>query len=141
MDAINTAGVSTKLLPVRDTLFFKLQGDDPAIKLTAKTVQAIVKKHGSDRFEFASTDQEAEDLWQNRKYALTSTMGAHPGTRCWTTDVWLVNFRAGSRNMVFVLIRVLQYVVFRSRSFLSLCTKRKRILLKLGYEVPSSGKH
>ncbi|KAJ4463493.1 D-lactate dehydrogenase cytochrome oxidoreductase [Lentinula edodes] len=87
MDAINTAGVSTKLLPVRDTLFFKLQGDDPAIKLTAKTVQAIVKKHGSDRFEFASTDQEAEDLWQNRKYALTSTMGAHPGTRCWTTDV------------------------------------------------------
>ncbi|KAJ3854263.1 D-lactate dehydrogenase cytochrome oxidoreductase [Lentinula lateritia] len=87
MDAINTAGVSTKLLPVRDTLFFKLQGDDPAIKLTAKTVQTIVKKHGSDRFEFARTDQEAEDLWQNRKYALTSTIGAHPGSRCWTTDV------------------------------------------------------
>ncbi|KAJ3981811.1 D-lactate dehydrogenase cytochrome oxidoreductase [Lentinula detonsa] len=87
MDAINIAGVTTKPLPVRDTLFFKIQGDDPAIKLAAKTVQIIVKKHGSDRFEFASTDQEAEDLWQNRKYALTSTMGAHPGTRCWTTDV------------------------------------------------------
>ncbi|KAJ3795881.1 D-lactate dehydrogenase cytochrome oxidoreductase [Lentinula aff. detonsa] len=87
MDAINIAGVTTKPLPVRDTLFFKIQGDDPAIKLAAKTVQVIVKKHGSDRFEFASTDQEAEDLWQNRKYALTSTMGAHPGTRCWTTDV------------------------------------------------------
>ncbi|KAJ3781534.1 D-lactate dehydrogenase cytochrome oxidoreductase [Lentinula aff. detonsa] len=87
MDAINIAGITTKPLPVRDTLFFKIQGDDPAIKLAAKTVQVIVKKHGSDRFEFASTDQEAEDLWQNRKYALTSTMGAHPGTRCWTTDV------------------------------------------------------
>ncbi|KAJ3776159.1 D-lactate dehydrogenase cytochrome oxidoreductase [Lentinula raphanica] len=87
MEAINVAGVTTKPLPVRDTLFFKLQGDESAIKLTAKTVQTIVKKHGSDRFEFASTDQEAEDLWQNRKYALTSTMGAHPGSRCWTTDV------------------------------------------------------
>ena len=92
MEAINVAGISTKPYPVRDTLFFKIQGDDPAIKLTAKTVQAIVKKHGSDRFEFASTDQEAEDLWQNRKHALTSTMGANPGMRCWTTDVWFVDF-------------------------------------------------
>lgn len=91
MEATNVAGVVTKPYPVRDTLFFKIQGDDPAVKLTAKTVQAIVKKHGSDRFEFASTDQEAEDLWQNRKHALTSTMGANPGMRCWTTDVWFVN--------------------------------------------------
>ncbi|KAJ4475788.1 FAD-linked oxidase-like protein, partial [Lentinula aciculospora] len=87
MHAINVAGISTRPLPVRDTLFFKIQGDHYAIKLAAKTVQAIVKEHGSDRFEFAGTEQEAEDLWQNRKYALTSTMGAHPGTRCWTTDV------------------------------------------------------
>ncbi|KAF9072857.1 D-lactate dehydrogenase cytochrome oxidoreductase [Rhodocollybia butyracea] len=88
MEAINIAGsTTTKPLPIRDTLFFKIQGDDASIKLAAKSVQTIVKKHGSDKFEFASTDQEAENLWQNRKYALTSTMGAHPGTRCWTTDV------------------------------------------------------
>ncbi|KAJ7702238.1 D-lactate dehydrogenase cytochrome oxidoreductase [Mycena rosella] len=87
MDALNNGGLSDHTYPVQDTLFFKLQGDDPAIKLTSKTIQALVKKHGSTKFEFASTDEEAETLWQNRKYALMSTMAAHPESRCWTTDV------------------------------------------------------
>ncbi|KAF5386827.1 hypothetical protein D9615_001627 [Tricholomella constricta] len=87
MEAINTAGLVDHPYPVEDTLFFKIQGDPTSIKSTSKAVQDIVKKHGSSRFEFASTDQEAEDLWQNRKYALMSTMAANPGTRCWTTDV------------------------------------------------------
>ncbi|KAF7353665.1 D-lactate dehydrogenase [cytochrome], mitochondrial [Mycena venus] len=87
MDAINKGGVVDRPYPVKDTLFFKIQGDDAAIKLTSKTIQALVKKHGSSKFEFASTDEEAETLWQNRKYALMSTMAAHPESRCWTTDV------------------------------------------------------
>ncbi|GLB35075.1 putative d-lactate dehydrogenase [Lyophyllum shimeji] len=87
MEAINTAGLVDHPYPVEDTLFFKLQGDAPSIKNASKTVRDIVKKHGSSRFEFAATDQEAEDLWQNRKYALMSTLAATPGTRCWTTDV------------------------------------------------------
>jgi D-lactate dehydrogenase (cytochrome) len=90
MSAINTAGLVSRSYPISDTLFFKIQGDDPAVKLTSKAIQAIVKKHGSKNFEFASTDEEAEELWTNRKYALTSTMGAFPGMRCWTTDVWWV---------------------------------------------------
>jgi len=65
----------------------KLQGDDACIKLTSKTVERLAKKHKGSGFRFASTDKEAEDLWQNRKYALTSSLGAYPGTRCWTTDV------------------------------------------------------
>ncbi|KAG6814287.1 hypothetical protein H0H92_013412 [Tricholoma furcatifolium] len=70
MKAINNAGLVDSPYPVEDTLFFKIQGDPLSIQNTSKTVQAIVKKHGSSRFEFASTEQEAEDLWQNRKYAL-----------------------------------------------------------------------
>lgn len=90
MKAINKAGIVDHPYPVKDTLFFKIQGDKDAVHLASKTVKAIVDKHGSSRFEFAATDAEADLLWQNRKYALTSTMAAEPGTRCWTTDVWCV---------------------------------------------------
>ncbi|KAG5717961.1 hypothetical protein E4T56_gene1682 [Termitomyces sp. T112] len=87
MKAINTAGLVDQPFPVEDTLFFKIQGDPSSIQNTSKAVRSIAKKHGSSRFEFASTEQEADDLWQNRKYALMSTLAAYPGTRCWTTDV------------------------------------------------------
>lgn len=87
MDALNNGGLTDREYPVKDTLFFKLQGDDTAIKLTSKIIQTLVAKHGSTKFEFASTDDEAETLWQNRKYALVSTLAAHPESRCWTTDV------------------------------------------------------
>ncbi|KAJ7221731.1 D-lactate dehydrogenase cytochrome oxidoreductase [Mycena pura] len=87
MEAINNGGLIDRPYPVQDTLFFKLQGDDAAIKLTSKTIEALVKKHGSSKFEFAATDEEAENLWQNRKYALMSTMAAYPDAKCWTTDV------------------------------------------------------
>ncbi|KXN85495.1 D-lactate dehydrogenase [cytochrome], mitochondrial [Leucoagaricus sp. SymC.cos] len=87
MDAINKGGLIDRPYPVQDTLFFKIQGDSGCVTSTSKTIQAIAKKHGSRNFEFASTDEEAEDLWQNRKYALMSSLAAHPGTRCWTTDV------------------------------------------------------
>ncbi|KAF7305161.1 D-lactate dehydrogenase [cytochrome], mitochondrial [Mycena kentingensis (nom. inval.)] len=87
MNAINTAGIVDAPYPVQDTLFFKLQGDDAAIVLASKTIQALAKKHGGSRWQFAATEEEADTLWQNRKYALMSTMAANPGMRCWTTDV------------------------------------------------------
>lgn len=91
MSAINNAGIVDHLYPVKDTLFFKIQGAPETIKLTAEVVKKITNRHGGDRFEFAATDEEAANLWQNRKYALTSTIAAVPGARCWTTDVWYVH--------------------------------------------------
>ena len=91
MAAINNAGLVSKTYAVRDTLFFKLQGTPSAIKETATAVKAIVKKHGSSQFQFAATDEEANELWENRKYALMSTITAGgEGARVWTTDVWCV---------------------------------------------------
>ncbi|PSR88873.1 hypothetical protein PHLCEN_2v5022 [Hermanssonia centrifuga] len=88
MAAINSAGLVSKNYPVSDTLFFKLQGTASAIKETAAAVRNIVKKHGSKQFQFAATDEEAAELWENRKYALTSTMSsAGENARVWTTDV------------------------------------------------------
>ena len=98
MAAINAAGLVSKAYPVRDTLFFKLQGTPAAIKEAAGAVQKIVKAHGSDRFEFAQTDQEAAELWENRKYALTSTItSGGEDARVWTTDVWWVFARGAAR--------------------------------------------
>jgi D-lactate dehydrogenase (cytochrome) len=93
MDALNNGGLVDRAYPVKDTLFFKLQGDDAAIRLASETIKSVVKKHGSTKFQFAATQEEAETLWQNRKYALISTMSAHPGAKCWTTDVWRVTFQ------------------------------------------------
>lgn len=87
MAAINAAGEVARPLPVSDTLFFKIQGDEAAIGATARAVQDTVARHGSTRFEFAQTDEEAAQLWESRKYALISTIGSEPGSRCWTTDV------------------------------------------------------
>jgi D-lactate dehydrogenase (cytochrome) len=89
MAAINSAGLVSKSYPVSDTLFFKLQGTPSAIKDTADAVKKIVKKHGSNQFEFAQTDSEAAELWENRKYALMSTIeSGGEGARVWSTDVW-----------------------------------------------------
>lgn len=88
MSAINVSGLIKDPYPVQDTLFFKFQGSPESVTESSKVVQDIVKRHGSSRFEFASTDEEAEEMWQNRKYALMSTFAAHPGMKCWTTDVW-----------------------------------------------------
>lgn len=87
MSAINIAGLVDKPYPVKDTLFFKIQGDASSITQTSETVRTIVNNHGSLCFHFAATDEEADELWQNRKYALMSSLAAHPGSRCWTTDV------------------------------------------------------
>ena len=88
MEAINAAGIVDNPHPVKDTLFFKIQGDEDCIKRTSKVVENLSKKHRSSNFRFAATDEEAEILWQNRRYALMSSLAAHPGTRAWTTDVW-----------------------------------------------------
>ncbi|KAI9067055.1 D-lactate dehydrogenase cytochrome oxidoreductase [Trametes sanguinea] len=87
MKAIADAGLVSETYPIHDTLFFKIQGDPAAIDSTAKTVQDIVTRHRSMYFKFAKTEEEAEDLWESRKYALMSTIESEEGVRCWTTDV------------------------------------------------------
>ncbi|KAH8833953.1 FAD-linked oxidase-like protein [Flagelloscypha sp. PMI_526] len=87
MNAMNTSGFVDRKWPVRDTLFFKLQGDDASVKMASKIIQTISQKHKSDSFVFAATDKEAENLWQNRKYAFMSSIASVPGSKCWTTDV------------------------------------------------------
>jgi D-lactate dehydrogenase (cytochrome) len=88
MEAINKGGVISNPYPIVDTLFFKIQGDEEAVRLTWKTIKKIIQEHGSTKFEFAATDYAADEMWRNRKYALMSALAASPGYRSWPTDVW-----------------------------------------------------
>ena len=91
MRAINKAGTTHKPYPARDTLFFKIQGAPEVISKAAEALESIVKKHAGCRFEFASTEEQAKEMWENRKMALFSSLQLEPGLRCWTTDVWFVH--------------------------------------------------
>jgi D-lactate dehydrogenase (cytochrome) len=88
MKALNKSGLSTRLYPEKDSLFFKIQGSEEIMKYTAGILFKIVEEHGGSGFEFAKDEKEADDLWANRKYGLWSTQAMEPGSKCWTTDVW-----------------------------------------------------
>ncbi|KAH7341556.1 FAD-linked oxidase-like protein [Rhizoctonia solani] len=87
MGAINKAGLADRKYPEMDSLFFKFQGSLESQKEASATIKKIVEKHGGKHFQAARDEKEAKDLWQNRKYALWSTMALYPGARAWTTDV------------------------------------------------------
>ena len=90
MYSINEAGTVDRTYPVKDSLFFKIQGNDDTVKATAKNIQAIVKRHSSSLFQFAASDEEAGALWDARKYALMSVIATEEDARAWTTGVWSV---------------------------------------------------
>ncbi|KAL5529461.1 hypothetical protein ACEPAG_5446 [Sanghuangporus baumii] len=87
ISTINKSGAVDRTYPVRDSLFFKIQGSDDSIKAAAKLIQGIVKRHIGSNFTYASTQEEASALWEARKYALMSVIAAEEGSRAWTTDV------------------------------------------------------
>ncbi|KAI0647653.1 FAD-linked oxidase-like protein [Trametes meyenii] len=88
MKATNVYGMSTRKWPEKDSLFFKFQGPTPrALKETAEIVKKIAEKHGGTGFALARDDQEAHDLWTDRKNALYSSLALLPGGRGWSTDV------------------------------------------------------
>ncbi|QRV74905.1 FAD-binding domain protein [Ceratobasidium sp. AG-Ba] len=87
MHALNVAGLADRKYPELDSLFFKFQGSKDTQREASATVKKIVEKHGGKGFQAARDEKEAHDFWQNRKYALWSTMALYPDSRVWTTDV------------------------------------------------------
>ncbi|KAJ3856156.1 FAD-linked oxidase-like protein [Lentinula lateritia] len=88
MHAVNNFGQSGRTWPVRDTLFFKLQGhNDASLRDTAKVVKEVAEKYGGFGFQLAKNDKEADDLWHDRKNAHYSGLALVPGSRPIATDV------------------------------------------------------
>jgi len=87
MRATNVHGQSERKYPEKDSLYFKFQGSQETIKHSAATVRSIAAKHGGTGFSLASSENEAADLWADRKNALYSSLALRPGAKGWSTDV------------------------------------------------------
>jgi D-lactate dehydrogenase (cytochrome) len=91
MRATNIYGSSAHKWPEKDSLYFKFQGPTRAsLEESARIAKQIVEKHGGSGFKLAANDQEAADLWEDRKNGLYSSLALVPGSRGWSTDVWWV---------------------------------------------------
>ncbi|GME91106.1 unnamed protein product [Ambrosiozyma monospora] len=93
MKYVNESGEVTTKYEETPTLMLKLGGNSKeAAKLTTNTVKEICKRHKSNSFRFAETEEQKFELWNARKSALWSTI-AHgkrtvdPDVQVWTTDV------------------------------------------------------
>lgn len=89
MQCINDAGSTSRSWKEAPTLFFKFSGTPAGVKESIAIVQKLAKGAGSQSFEFAKNEQEANELWSARKEALWSVMAKKQsdGDHVWTTDV------------------------------------------------------
>ncbi|KAJ7720448.1 FAD-linked oxidase-like protein [Mycena maculata] len=88
MAATNKYGTSNHKYLESDGLFFKFQGHSPAaLAETARVVKEICGQHGGTGFRLAGSDQEAHDIWQDRKNAHYVGLSIVPGAKGWVTDV------------------------------------------------------
>ena len=89
MAATNKVGISKRKWPEKDSLFFKFQGPTAAsLRETAEVVKQVVEKHGGTGFQLAQNDEEAHELWEDRKNAHYSGLALVEGSKGWPTDVW-----------------------------------------------------
>ncbi|KIY49941.1 hypothetical protein FISHEDRAFT_72171 [Fistulina hepatica ATCC 64428] len=88
MRATNLFGISHRNWLEKDSIFFKFQGSSQeALDHTARVVRAAVERHGGTDFYLATSEQEAHDIWSDRKNALFLGMSLVPGAKGWSTDV------------------------------------------------------
>ncbi|KAI9709633.1 MAG: D-lactate ferricytochrome c oxidoreductase [Chrysothrix sp. TS-e1954] len=89
MKCINDAGATSKTWKEAPTLFFKFSGTATAVKESIGLVQSLASQSGSKSFEFAKSQDEAQELWSARKDALWSVMAKkkREEDHVWTTDV------------------------------------------------------
>ncbi|CUA76047.1 hypothetical protein RSOLAG22IIIB_02054 [Rhizoctonia solani] len=87
MRATNKYGQSERKYPEKDSIYFKFQGSPDTIKQSAAIAKSIAEKHGGTGFSLATSEQEAVDLWADRKNAHYSGLALRPGAKGWSTDV------------------------------------------------------
>ncbi|KZF21972.1 D-lactate dehydrogenase [Xylona heveae TC161] len=89
MRVINESGATSRSWKEVPTLFFKFAGTPASVKEHISIVKQLAKSKGSKSFEFATSKDEAVELWSARKQALFSVMSLKrdAGDHVWTTDV------------------------------------------------------
>lgn len=74
MNCINTTGSTSKVWLEKPTLLIKIGGSKSIVKELVGTIKTITKKNGSVGFQFASTEEEKDELWSARRQALWSSI-------------------------------------------------------------------
>ncbi|EUC64848.1 D-lactate dehydrogenase (cytochrome) oxidoreductase [Rhizoctonia solani AG-3 Rhs1AP] len=87
MRATNKYGQSERKYPEKDSIYFKFQGSSDTIKRSAAIAKSIAERYGGSGFSLAASEQEAADLWADRKNAHYSGLALRPGAKGWSTDV------------------------------------------------------
>ena len=103
MRATNAYGKSRRKYPERDSIYFKLQGPtSQSLAEAAAVVKRVSDKYGATGFEYAKTEQEAEELWLDRKMGFYSGLSLLPGAKAIGTDVWCVLIICGKSGKVLI---------------------------------------
>jgi D-lactate dehydrogenase (cytochrome) len=93
MRATNINGMSIRKWAEKDSLFIKFQGpDEKSLKEHIMKAKTIAQTHGALGFDVARSDEEANDLWNDRKNGHYAGLALIPGCRALATDVWCVIF-------------------------------------------------
>ena len=74
--------------PIAPTLFFEFHGiSETMVEDQIKAVEEIAREHGARGFQWASSLEDRNTLWQARHNAYYATVASRPGARAWTTDI------------------------------------------------------
>lgn len=87
MWAINNSGYTKRKWDEESTLFFKFSGSPAFIEEQVAKAKKIAASHGSDKFIFAKTEEEGNEIWAARKESLWHSLAlAPPGSENYSTD-------------------------------------------------------
>ena len=88
MHAINAAKATERSWKEMPTLFLKFGGTKQGVSEQIKLTEKITNANNGQKFEFAKSEHEKEQLWSARKEALWSLMALKGKEgEVWTTDV------------------------------------------------------
>ena len=89
MSCLNESRATSRSWKEAPTLFFRFGGNPLEVNEHISIAREAAKQAGSQTFEFAETEDEADELWSARKESLWAVLSRKrsPNDHVWTTDV------------------------------------------------------
>ena len=72
---------------LKPTLFFEFHGTEAWVKEQAEIVKEISNEEGGSDFQWETSEQERQKLWEARHNAYYASLALRPGSKGWPTDV------------------------------------------------------
>jgi len=72
---------------LKPTLFFEFHGTEAWVKEQAEIVKEISDEEGGSDFQWETSEQDRQKLWEARHNAYYASLALRPGSKGWPTDV------------------------------------------------------